>query len=907
MGSISTGIGLVSGIDSGSLIEQLMQLENRPVRTLQSRIAEASSVQIALTSLSTRVSTLKSSGTELRKPSTFDAVTANSSSDALNVTANAGAPAGRYRVRVGGLVQAQQGISRDGFAEKNSLVGAGTLRLELGNGRLERGIQLSGLNGGEGVAPGEFRITDAAGRGATIDTGGLETLQEVVGAINDSGLDLQASLDDDRIVIADYSGGAGTGSIRDLGGGSAAADLGLTAETGATMSGNVMTGADLVRLRGDELLADLRGGNGIPLGTGTDIRVTDRDGKKHNIDFGSASTVDELIASFNSQTDGKVRLGIDPNGGGALIVSDLTGKNGDLKIESRNSAKTAEALGLVVDAKVDSHVGTALIASAGSVASNDLLGGRGLDDNTIRITDRLGNRADIDGSSFVIGDLIERINDSGIGVRAEYNDAGTGLRLVDTTGGTGDLQVEDRDGGLLAEQLGLAGNHAADEVEGANLQLQWFTRGTKLENLNGTGVSPGDFKITAADGSTGTVKLDEFDDEVGDVIDAINALGIGVTARINDTGDGLLVEDTSGGAGVMKIEDDKGATAEGLRIAGEHATGTADGSYEATLVLDGTETLEDVQQQINELGFAARASLINDGSGDQPWRLSLTGRDEGSRGAFTFDAGATTLGTRRISDASDAVVYLGGDNGLAPLTIRGQTNTIEDVLPGVTLDLVGTNAGQEIEVVISPNQQESFDAVSKLIENFNAFRDTIDDGTGFNPETQERGKLLGLSAVGRVEQQLYRLFNEVYESGNAKYRILADIGIRLGDGAKLELDEEKYRAALADDPEAVKQMFTALGDDDEPNGFGHRLQDVATRLTDPVDGILTQASDVFDDQVSSFEEQIARIEERNEVKRQRLQKQFLDMELALSSLQSQQTAIGQIQSIQAPPSRSNNG
>ena len=48
---------------------------------------------------------------------------------------------------------------------------------------------------------------------------------------------------------------------------------------------------------------------------------------------------------------------------------------------------------------------------------------------------------------------------------------------------------------------------------------------------------------------------------VADVIDAINAKDIGVEARINDAGNGILLFDTAGGSGTFKVEELGGGTA----------------------------------------------------------------------------------------------------------------------------------------------------------------------------------------------------------------------------------------------------------------------------------------------------------------------------------------------------------
>src|SRR5205085_6694959 len=185
-----------------------------------------------------------------------------------------------------------------------------------------------------------------------------------------------------------------------------------------------------------------------------------------------------------------------------------------------------------------------------------------------------------------------------------------------------------------AAALGIAGTFDTSmaSVRGANLQRQWISENTLLADMNGgRGITPGRFRITNAAGvgatidtsGVGTVRL-------GDVITQINNAGIGVTASINGNGDGLLLTDTSGGAGKLKVEDQNSTTATDLNIKGEATATTIDGSFEKTIALDANDTLSTVQQKINALGFGVSAAIINDGTGLARYRPSLTARTGGA-------------------------------------------------------------------------------------------------------------------------------------------------------------------------------------------------------------------------------------------------------------------------------------
>src|SRR5437588_11752296 len=208
MGRISSGVGLISGINSKDIIDQLMTLESQPKVVLQTRIDGINQQKLAYADLSTRLTSLKINSTTLKKDATFQAATATSSDEnVFTATAVNGAAVGSFQLQVARLVTSQQLISR-GFADFNSTkLSAGTITIDQGGGELSQLNPLSNLNGGAGVRRGLFRITDRTGASAVIDTTAAVNLQDVIKKINTS-LDIQvhAALDGDHIVLTDVSG-----------------------------------------------------------------------------------------------------------------------------------------------------------------------------------------------------------------------------------------------------------------------------------------------------------------------------------------------------------------------------------------------------------------------------------------------------------------------------------------------------------------------------------------------------------------------------------------------------------------------------------------------------------------------------------------------------------------------------
>jgi flagellar hook-associated protein 2 len=99
--------GLASGLDTTSIISQLMQVESQPQTDLKNKVKAEQSIISAYQSVNTKMSALQSAADAMTQPSSWQAASATSSSSSLVATAAAGAPAGSYSFDVTSLAKAQ--------------------------------------------------------------------------------------------------------------------------------------------------------------------------------------------------------------------------------------------------------------------------------------------------------------------------------------------------------------------------------------------------------------------------------------------------------------------------------------------------------------------------------------------------------------------------------------------------------------------------------------------------------------------------------------------------------------------------------------------------------------------------------------------------------------------------------
>ena len=118
--------GLSSGLDTATIISQLMQLEAAPQTRLKSRVSTEQSAITTLQSLNTKVALLTSKATTLAKPASWDVVKTSSSNDAITVTGSANAGKVSLTATVTRIARTHQLGFAQATALTDSVTGAST-------------------------------------------------------------------------------------------------------------------------------------------------------------------------------------------------------------------------------------------------------------------------------------------------------------------------------------------------------------------------------------------------------------------------------------------------------------------------------------------------------------------------------------------------------------------------------------------------------------------------------------------------------------------------------------------------------------------------------------------------------------------------------------------------------------
>jgi len=928
MSGISSNVGIFSGIDTASLIDQLIAIESRPKAAAQIRLTELKSQQAAILDINSRLLSLSTAAQALRVDNTFKTATASSSaSGVLTATAGNNATLGSFNFIVNRLVSTDQKISK-GFADKDTAgVGATSFSFEVGGGRVDSSTSLGVLNGGLGVERGKISITDSTGAVAEVDLSTATTVQDVIDTINaTSGVAVTASASGYGLSIS------GVQKIDNVFGSQTASSLGIA----KTATANVITGDQVLNLSTSTPLSLLRDGAGVAFlekagltgSTVADFIINDGV-TANDIVLGeitqtapdptdppvvlrnAAATIGDLFTIINADTAGTVTGAISADG----TKIELTSSVGNITVTNGPSNRpTAADLGLLGQTPAGTISSTRLLSGINSTLVSNLNGGSGLTATDLSITTADSSVFNItlnaDGST---ADIIDAINTGTAGaVTATLNTAGNGIQLTDTTTGGTTFQIA----GGAATDLNLAGSFASGVADSSNLQSKYVSQATLLADLNaGAGIGVGSFTITDSLGVLSTISVDANDKSVFDLLSKINGAGVGVTASINSTGDGILIQDTASGVLGLTIADDSGRVAKSLNLVGTGdplTTNQIDGSYEKTLTFQATDTLQSIADQINAAGVGVDASIVNDGFGASPFRLIFTSETSGSIGQATIDTNGFGLGLQQLSKAQDAVVFFGSTDPAKGIALTSSTNTISNVVAGVSLNLKSTSTAP-VEINISRDIDTIETGITDFVDAFNGVIDRLAFHGRFNLDTNEKGSLLGDGVLQQIESGLDGIVLGNGVNVQSDFKFLFEAGVAIGEGGKLEFDAEKFRAALDQDPAGVADLFSGFAQDPltstviapgvtVPNttptfsklGVLERLAKLANTYTDSIDGLLSTRKTTFDSQIKLQEDRIAAFDVQLNNKRGVLERQFAAMEQALAQLQSQQSALGSL-------------
>lgn len=315
------------------------------------------------------------------------------------------------------------------------------------------------------------------------------------------------------------------------------------------------------------------------------------------------------------------------------------------------------------------------------------------------------------------------------------------------------------------------------------------------------------------------------------------------------------------------------------------------GGASENVSIDANDSLDSIASKINSADIGVRAQVVDTGAATDPFQLVITSTDPGDDNAFTMygdpapgnlDTLATEINGNVITTAQNATVLIDG------IQIQRSTNTINDAIQGVTLDLVGENApGETTRITVSPDTEATSAKVKEFVDTYNSIIDFVEGQSVVDDEGNTDSALFGDSTLRSIRSSLRSIVGSIVGTSNEAYSMLAQAGFKTETNGKITFTQSEFEAALLDDDDAVRELFTL-----ENEGIAHKIIEGVELFTDSIDGLIKVRTDGLDTRNRGIDRSIDRLEKRLEQMEVSLTARFANLEVVMNQLQNQGASLG---------------
>lgn len=272
-------------------------------------------------------------------------------------------------------------------------------------------------------------------------------------------------------------------------------------------------------------------------------------------------------------------------------------------------------------------------------------------------------------------------------------------------------------------------------------------------------------------------------------------------------------------------------------------------------------TLAGVRDAINNAGAGVNASILKNGD---DYQLLLVSEETGlsksmslsvsdSEGGDTDDSGLSRLAFN--SSGSQLTQYAAGANAnfsINGLAVSSASNTVTDVIDGVTLNLLSATSSA-ITIDVKTDTDTIVADVQAFVDKYNAYAILFKDLTKYDATTGSAGVLQGDSTARSVMSQIRSELGKSVTGLTGSYRSLSDVGISIDKSGVMTFTPSAFKTAFAAAPTEVAGVFAST------TVSGTAVEGVAEKLETLMEGFLVSTTGIFDSRISSLNTQLSAI------------------------------------------------
>jgi flagellar hook-associated protein 2 len=403
----------------------------------------------------------------------------------------------------------------------------------------------------------------------------------------------------------------------------------------------------------------------------------------------------------------------------------------------------------------------------------------------------------------------------------------------------------------------------------------------------------GELTLTVGDAEPLTIAVDESNNSLSGIMQAINAADAGVSAAIiNDGTDSpyrlvltgkdpatsfSLVSGVAGISGDISAQLQSGGFASADKA--YFGSGTLDLSTGHQITLAGeANSLTDVMDAINAetATTGVTADIIADGDNVV---LSLS-----AGASIATTALSSTFGPLTMAETQAATrAHIRVDN----VDIYADGNSLDEAIPGLSLNLSKAEEGTKTTVSVALDEAAIKSQIQGFVKGYNDVMSFIRDQSV--KAGSSGGILSGDSGMYNIKMRLQSLLT-VGVNTSGSLRALSQLGLETQKDGTVKLNDEILTDAIRENLPSVEKLLVGEG---ETSGVAVNFQDYLQKMTDSVDGLLSANKKSTEANVRRIDSRIEQIEMRLEKKEETLRSRFNALEQLVSGMNTQSTFLTQ--------------
>jgi len=312
----------------------------------------------------------------------------------------------------------------------------------------------------------------------------------------------------------------------------------------------------------------------------------------------------------------------------------------------------------------------------------------------------------------------------------------------------------------------------------------------------------------------------------------------------------------------------------------------------------GQETPQGVVDAINNANVGLSAYLVKTGNDSSPYKIVVNG-GTGTEKAFTLSSEDGSLGNlNRNKNLGEGQAASNADLTVDGVQVASATNTVTGVIPGVSLTLRGTNYPQATSLVLANDTSQVTARVNALATAYNDANNLMKEVTDPKSSLATYGAtMVGNSTVQMLRDQMRQMVqvkSDTSPSNDVAY--LHDIGVQIDSKGVMSVDNAKLSTAVNSDFSNTVKLLT--GNQEQLSEYAIStpagIAGVASRKLSAMlssTGSLTTESTNATSNVTKYQDDLKKLDDRMQRLLERYSKQFAAMDAIVGQSKSTQTGL----------------